>query len=139
MLQVMSIVSMKLNFKTIIKTKVGINDGEKDISRGNSISGGTVYKKILFQKGDSVMFMLNFMPDQQLPAHKHPGADVFILALKGNGIINVNDVEQDLAEGDVIHLAGDESFSYCNNGHQPASLHVVISKVPGPAYTQEIS
>ncbi|WP_342437337.1 cupin domain-containing protein [Paenibacillus sp. FSL L8-0436] len=96
-------------------------------------------KKILFQKGDSVMFMLNFMPGQQLPAHKHPGADVFILALKGNGIINVNDVEQDLAEGDVIHLAGDESFSYRNNGHQPASLHVVISKVPGPAYTQEIS
>lgn len=96
-------------------------------------------KKILFKNGDSVVFVLNFMPGQQLPEHKHPGADVYLHSLTGEGMITVDGIEQELAEGDVIHLSGEESFAYRNNGQTPASLYVVISKVPGPAYTQEIS
>lgn len=96
-------------------------------------------KKILFQHGESVVFMLNFMPGQQLPEHKHPGADVYIHAFSGNGTIMVEGMEQTLNEADIIYLSGEESFAYRNSGPKPASLYVVISKVPGPAYTQDIS
>lgn len=95
-------------------------------------------KKVLFQKGDSVVFVLNFMPGQKLPAHTHPGADVYIYALQGSGTITVNDADQEFAEGEVIHIAEDEVFAYRNSGNIPASLHVVISKLPSAAYAKEI-
>jgi quercetin dioxygenase-like cupin family protein len=95
-------------------------------------------KKILFQKGDSVVFILNFMPGQQLPAHTHPGAEVYIYALRGSGTITVNDREEDFTEEEVIHIAENESFAFRNSSNLPASLHVVISKLPSPAYAKEI-
>ncbi|KUP22142.1 cupin domain-containing protein [Paenibacillus sp. DMB5] len=95
-------------------------------------------KKVLFQKGDSVVFVLNFMPGQKLPAHTHPGADVYIYALQGSGTITVNEADQEFSEGEIIHIADDEVFAYRNSGSTPASLHVVLSKLPGPAYAKEI-
>ncbi|OKP87870.1 cupin domain-containing protein [Paenibacillus sp. P32E] len=95
-------------------------------------------KRILFQKGDSLVFVLNFMPDQQLPVHKHPGSEVYILALKGEGTIQVNDIDYPFAEGEILHIAGDESFAYKNSSDQPASLHVVLSKTPNSMYSKEI-
>lgn len=95
-------------------------------------------KKIIFQQGESVVFVLNFMPGQKLPVHKHPGADVYIMALKGNGTIHVNEVEQPFAEGETIYINGDESFAYTNDSTSPSSLHVVLSKLPSPAYAKEI-
>ncbi|WP_150275533.1 cupin domain-containing protein [Paenibacillus tepidiphilus] len=95
-------------------------------------------KKILFQKGDSVAFVLNLLPGQQLPPHQHPGADVYIVALKGNGSIQVNEAQEAFGEGDVIHVAGDETFAYLNSGDEPASLYVVLSKIPSPVYAQGV-
>jgi len=95
-------------------------------------------KKVLFQKGESVVFVLNFMPGQQLPAHKHPGTDVYLLALQGNGTMNVDGEDIPLLEGETIHINGEESFSYRNSGDVPASLHVVLCKIPSPVYAQEI-
>jgi quercetin dioxygenase-like cupin family protein len=95
-------------------------------------------KKILFHKGDSVVFVLNFMPGQQLPVHKHPGADVYIYALKGKGTITVNDAKMEFTEEEVIHVAEEDSFAYLNSSNSPASLHVVISKLPSPAYAKEL-
>ncbi|WP_151737847.1 cupin domain-containing protein [Paenibacillus tengchongensis] len=95
-------------------------------------------KKILFQKGDSVAFVLNLVPGQELPAHQHPGSDVYILCLKGNGTIQVNDAEEAFSEGEVIHVAGDERFSYRNSGEEPASLYVVLAKIPSPEYAREV-
>lgn len=95
-------------------------------------------KKILFQQGESVVFVLNFMPGQELPVHKHPGADVYILACKGDGAIHVNEAEQPFLEGETIYIAGDEAFAYTNNSSSPSSLYVVLSKLPSPAYAEEI-
>ncbi|WP_410512492.1 cupin domain-containing protein [Paenibacillus sp. BR2-3] len=95
-------------------------------------------KKVLFQKGESVVFVLNFMPGQQLPAHKHPGTDVYILALEGNGTMTVDGEDTPLFKGEIIHISGEESFSYDNSGDAPASLHVVLCKVPSPLYAQEV-
>jgi len=95
-------------------------------------------KKVLFQKGESVVFVLNFMPEQTLPTHKHPGTDVYILGLKGNGTMTVDGEDVALNEGEVIHISGDEAFAYKNDSSAPSSLHVVLCKVPSPIYAQEI-
>lgn len=95
-------------------------------------------KKIIFQKGESVVFMLNFMPGQKLPVHKHPGADVYILALSGDGAIHVNEEDFSFSQGETVHIAGDESFAYTNNSEAPSSLYVVLSKLPGAEYAKEI-
>lgn len=95
-------------------------------------------KRIAFKKGDSVVFVLNFMPGQELPTHTHPNTDVFILALQGNGSITVDGVTSPLDQGEVLHLEGAEAFSYRNDGTEPASLYVVLTKVPAPEYAQNI-
>lgn len=95
-------------------------------------------KRVLFQKGESVVFILNFMPGQTLPTHKHPGTDVYILALEGNGTMTVDGEDTPLGEGEVLHIGGDEAFAYKNSGDTPASLHVVLCKVPSPIYAEEI-
>jgi quercetin dioxygenase-like cupin family protein len=95
-------------------------------------------KRVLFQKGDSVLFVLNFLPGQQLPTHKHPGSDVYILALEGNGTLTVDGQDHSLVKGEVIHIGGEEAFAYRNSRDLPASLHVVLCKVPSPAYAQNL-
>lgn len=95
-------------------------------------------KRIAFKKGESVVFVLNFMPGQELPTHKHPGTDVYILALEGNGTVTVDEVQSELLKGDIIHLHGDEAFSYANHGEAPASLYVILTKIPEPRYAENI-
>jgi quercetin dioxygenase-like cupin family protein len=95
-------------------------------------------KRVLFQKGESVVFMLNFMPGQQLPTHKHPGTDVYILGLEGNGTMTVDGEQTPLNQGELIHIGGDEAFAYTNTSDAPSSLHVVLCKVPSPVYAQEV-
>ncbi|WP_059044580.1 cupin domain-containing protein [Paenibacillus rubinfantis] len=95
-------------------------------------------KRIAFKKGESVVFVLNFMPGQELPTHTHPNTDVFILALQGSGSITVDGTASPLAQGEVLHLEGAEAFSYRNDGIEPASLYVMLTKVPAPEYAQNI-
>ncbi len=35
-------------------------------------------KRVIFKEGESTVFVLNFSKNQALPAHKHPGTNVFI-------------------------------------------------------------
>lgn len=95
-------------------------------------------KRIAYKKGESVVFVLNFMPGQELPTHTHPNTDVFILALQGNGTITVDGATSPLNQGEVLHLEGSEAFSYRNDGTEPASLYVFLTKVPAPEYAQNI-
>jgi quercetin dioxygenase-like cupin family protein len=95
-------------------------------------------KRIAFKKGESVVFVLNFMPGQELPTHTHPNTDVFILALQGSGAITVDGETSPLGQGEVLHLEGAEAFSYRNDGTEPASLYVILTKVPSAEYAQNI-
>ncbi|MHA0856091.1 cupin domain-containing protein [Paenibacillus sp. CMAA1364] len=95
-------------------------------------------KRILFKSGGSVVFVLNFMPGQELPSHQHPGASVFILVLNGGGTVTVNGEESNLVQDDVISCEGDEHFSFKNTSDTPTSLYVVLSKIPDERYAQDV-
>ncbi len=95
-------------------------------------------KRIVFKNGESVVFVLNFMPGQELPTHQHPGTAVFILVLDGGGTVTVNGAETLLVKDDVISCEGNEQFSFKNTGTLPTSLYVVLSKIPDERYAQNI-
>ncbi|MNH87478.1 Cupin domain protein [compost metagenome] len=95
-------------------------------------------KKILFKQGDNVVFMLHFMPGQSLPAHKHPGADVYLLVLEGSGEMTIDDNVIKVSKTDAIRVDGGELFAYSNTGNEPSSLYVVLTKIPDERYAQNI-
>ncbi|MGJ7920654.1 cupin domain-containing protein [Neobacillus sp. LXY-4] len=95
-------------------------------------------KRIVFQKGDSTVFVLNFMPGQALPTHKHPGTEVYLLVLNGSGTFTIDGATTEVSQNDVVHCSGEEDLAFENNGNDPVSLYVMLNKVPDERYVQNI-
>lgn len=95
-------------------------------------------KKVLFKREENVVFILNFMPGQSLPVHKHPGADVYILVTEGSGEMRIDDRTVKTVKGDVVCVGGEESFSFANTGEGNTSLYVTLTKIPDERYTQNV-
>lgn len=101
------------------------------------VEGGFT-KRIIRKDEDNVIFVLNFSCGAELPTHNHPGADVYILVLEGSGTATSNGVETAVAEGDILHIAEDENFSYRNGTDVDSSLYVVLTKMPSERYAQNM-
>ncbi|WP_458120872.1 cupin domain-containing protein [Paenibacillus sp. Z6-24] len=95
-------------------------------------------KRIIFKQPESTVFTLNFAPGQQLPAHRHPGADVYILVSEGTGVIDCDGTETPVAAGDVVHVQGDELMLYRSGDHDRSSLYVMLVNIPDPGYAQDL-
>jgi quercetin dioxygenase-like cupin family protein len=95
-------------------------------------------KRVIYQNGDSVVFVLHFLPGQELPTHKHPGTDVYLLALEGTGTMIVDGNETVVQQSDVVHISGGEAFAYKNTGEEPSSLYVTLVKLPSPEYARNV-
>ncbi|WP_338452167.1 cupin domain-containing protein [Niallia oryzisoli] len=50
-------------------------------------------KRILFNEGGNTVFLLSFIPGKELPTHTHPGSELFLHVLKGNGTLIINGKE----------------------------------------------
>jgi quercetin dioxygenase-like cupin family protein len=90
------------------------------------------------QEEENVIFVLNFGPGHKLPEHKHPGANVYVLVLEGTGTVTCNGTETVVSKGDIVHVVGDESFSYRSGDDTASSLYVVLTKTPSQQYAQNI-
>lgn len=95
-------------------------------------------KRVIFKKGESTAFVLNFAPGQQLPPHKHPGTEVFLFVVGGSGTFTIDGEELQVAANDVAHCSGEELLAFKNSGSEPVSLYVVLTKVPSPEYAKDI-
>lgn len=85
-------------------------------------------KKVIFNNGTSTAFVLNFMPGQKLPAHKHPGAEVFLLVAEGSGTITIDGKETEVTENDLIHTGEEEELAFANTSSKRVSLYVILNK-----------
>ncbi|WP_172193689.1 cupin domain-containing protein [Saccharibacillus qingshengii] len=94
-------------------------------------------KKIVFKEQDHVVFVLNFGPGQQLPAHKHPGATVYLTVLEGSGVMITDEIEVPVTAGDLVQVAGHEQFAY-RSADVRSSLSVVLIQTPSEDYAKEI-
>ncbi|WP_379205195.1 hypothetical protein [Paenibacillus sp. GCM10012306] len=52
--------------------------------------------------------------------------------------ITVDGVDKESNKGEVIHIGGEEAFAFHNSGEIPASLYVVLCKIPDAAYTRNV-
>jgi quercetin dioxygenase-like cupin family protein len=95
-------------------------------------------KRIIYKKGDTTAFVLNFLTGQQLPIHKHPGTEVYLYVVTGNGTIVIDGKESEVSEADLIHVSSEEEMSFNNSGKEPVSLYVVLSKIPNENYAKNI-
>jgi quercetin dioxygenase-like cupin family protein len=95
-------------------------------------------KRVVFNNDDSTAFVLNFMPGQKLPAHKHPGAEVYLFVMNGMGTIIIDGKETEVKGADLIHTSDQEELAFTNSGSEPVSLYVVLNKVPNQEYAKNI-
>ncbi len=95
-------------------------------------------KRVIHKKGDSVVFVLNFGPGQELPTHNHPGTAVYLLVLSGSGEIVINGVPSAVAKDDVVWVDGEEQFAFRNTGSEQVSLYVALATVPDERYAQNV-
>ena len=85
-------------------------------------------KKDIFTKADSVAFVLNFLPGQEMPAHKHPGMNLTILAIQGSGVFTINDQEVTIMKNEFIHCSGNNLIAFNNTSTEKASMYVVLNR-----------
>jgi quercetin dioxygenase-like cupin family protein len=95
-------------------------------------------KRVIFKKGETTAFVLNFLPGQQLPTHKHPGTEVYLYVVTGSGTIIIDGTETEVTESDLIHVSEQEEMAFKNSGSEPISLYVVLSKIPSEQYAKNI-
>lgn len=95
-------------------------------------------KRVISKKGESTAFVLNFLPGQQVLAHKHPGAEVYLFVVTGFGTFIIDGKEAEVTESDLVHVSSDEEMAFKNSGTEPVSLYVVLSKIPSEQYAKNI-
>ena len=88
-------------------------------------------KSALFEGDGFTSFVLHFLPGQELPAHRHPGAELVALVWEGSGVFAVDGKETEAAAGDVVRCGGGELFAFRNTGDGPYRLFVVLVKKEG--------
>lgn len=111
---------------------------KKSIAAAQEFNDKQFTKRILFREEESTVFVLNFMPGQQLPAHKHPGTSVYLMVLQGSGTLTIDGVPAEVNEKDVILAGGEEEFAFINNGNVNTTLYVMLNKIPDERYVQNI-
>jgi len=111
---------------------------KQTLSQYQEFSEEKFTKRIIFKQGSNTAFLLNFSPGQELPPHPHPGSDVFIQMLQGQGLFIVDGEETAASQGDLIHCRDQEKLSFKNNGSEPVSLYVVISNIPSDEYAKNL-
>ncbi len=85
-------------------------------------------KRFIFKEGQDSVFVLNFEPHQFLPAHKHPGLNLYLLVLEGEGTFTIDGKNIEAKKDDWIYAEGEENFSF-KNGSKRTSLYVVLSEI----------
>ncbi|WP_462408858.1 cupin domain-containing protein [Neobacillus sp. Marseille-QA0830] len=95
-------------------------------------------KRIIYKKGETTAFVLNFLPGQALPAHKHPNSEVYLYVITGNGTIITDGQETEVSALDLLHVNSEEAMALKNTGNEPFSIYVVLSKITNDQYAKNI-
>lgn len=61
------------------------------------------------------VFILNFLPNQKMRQHAHPGKDLSLHVLQGSGTLFTDDQKINVKVGDIIYCEAHEAVGFLNN------------------------
>ncbi len=85
-------------------------------------------KQVLYKESGHTAFVLNFLPGQNLPDHKHPGMTLYLFVLEGTGLLYTDGKETVITRNDILNIEEDEVLSILNNSENPLTIYVNLSK-----------
>lgn len=77
----------------------------------------------------NVVFVLNFLPGQEMKAHGHPNKELFLHILEGSGFFTIDGDEVAVTKGDIIQINEEEKLGFVNSGGQKVSIYCVMTKL----------
>jgi len=87
------------------------------------------FTKVDFVKNlRSMGFVLNFLPGQDMMAHHHPGKDLFLYVLEGEGTFTVDGEELAVSQGDSLYCEADEKIGFINTSDSKVSVMGTMTK-----------
>lgn len=88
------------------------------------------FTKIDFIKTrNSMTFVLNFLPGQEMRPHDHPNRELYLHILEGSGLLSVDDKEMEVKNGDVVFFDSKEKIGFTNTSDVRVSIHGTMTKV----------
>lgn len=77
----------------------------------------------------SVAFMLNFLPGQEMKQHNHPERELYLHVLNGNGELLIDEQKINVKQGDVIYCESEEKIGFINTSDNKVSIYVTMTKL----------
>ena len=77
----------------------------------------------------SSAFYLNFLPEQHMKPHTHPGRELYLHIIEGKGTLFIDNEAVEIEVGDIIYFDPEEKVGFTNTGTDPATIYGVMTKV----------
>ncbi|WP_411843883.1 cupin domain-containing protein [Salinicoccus sp. HZC-1] len=102
---------------------------KKTITAAQEFNEESFSKINVFEEENSTLFVINFLPGQQMPEHNHPGRELYLHVIKGSGRFIIDGAAIGVTEDDVIHIGPEEKISFVNDSEDRASIYVTMSRI----------
>ena len=77
----------------------------------------------------SSAFYLNFLPEQHMKPHTHPGRELYLHVMEGKGTLFIDDETVEIEVGDVIYCDPEEKIGFTNTETANATIYGVMTKI----------
>lgn len=109
----------------------------RDLNEILSFSKNGVTKKIVFNTKEALCFILNLLPGQTIPVHRHENAVLIANILSGACEVTVNQDQYELQKGHAFMVKGEDEFGI-PLVKSDVSIYVILSPNPtNPEYARE--
>lgn len=76
----------------------------------------------------SSAFYLNFLPEQHMKPHTHPGRELYLHVIEGAGTLHIDDEAVEIVAGDVIYCDPDEKIGFTNTSADKVTIYGIMTK-----------
>ena len=89
-----------------------------------------VAKRVIFNDGQSLAFILNIAEGEELPPHTHYESTVLLQVLNGEADVIIDGETVNVDVDDLVQIDGQEEMRVNNIGQETLELYVTISPTP---------
>ena len=89
-----------------------------------------IAKRVIFNNGQSLAFILNIAEGEELPPHTHYESTVLLQVLNGEADVIIDGETVNVDVDDLVQIDGQEEMRVNNIGQETLELYVTISPNP---------